>query len=166
MFEPGWMHPGSVLEARGAFVFARELATIAKELETLHATLAGEAGLRCMERKLGIAIQCEPDGHVAVKIRITPDHIIDSGPCLQSIRAPMLFVELFHFFGSLLAFFSCLFRPHLLEVLDYGVNHALVHAFRERVPLGDTLCQTSLVFFEELIAGRNTDRIEGERGQG
>jgi hypothetical protein len=33
--------PGAVVEAQGAFVFAPELASFAKQLETLHATLAG-----------------------------------------------------------------------------------------------------------------------------
>ena len=67
--------PGAVVEAQGAFVRAPELATFAKELETLHVTLAGEAGLRCMEPKLGIVIQCGPLGHVAVEITIAPDHM-------------------------------------------------------------------------------------------
>ena len=65
--------PGAVVKAQGAFVFAPELASFAKQLETLHATFTGEAGLHCMEPNLEIAIRCGSLGHVAVKIMVTPD---------------------------------------------------------------------------------------------
>ena len=70
--------PGALVEAQGAIVRAPELANFANQLETLHAMLVGEAGLRCMEPNLQIAIRGDSLGHVALRIMITPDHLTQS----------------------------------------------------------------------------------------
>lgn len=70
--------PGAVVEAKGAFVNIPELAGFAQQLQTLHASLVGEAALRCMEPNLDIAIQSRSRGHIAVKVTLTPDHLTQS----------------------------------------------------------------------------------------
>ncbi|WP_315707296.1 MULTISPECIES: hypothetical protein [unclassified Bradyrhizobium] len=70
--------PGAVVEAKGAFVNIPELAGFVEQLEALHATLVGEAGLRCLEPNLEIAIRSGSRGHMAVKIMLTPDHMTQS----------------------------------------------------------------------------------------
>jgi hypothetical protein len=70
--------PGAMVRAEGPLVLAQELARFAKQLEKINATLSGEAELRCMEPNLEIAIQCGSLGHVAAKIKITPDHLTQS----------------------------------------------------------------------------------------
>jgi hypothetical protein len=70
--------PGALVEAQGAIVFAPELAKFVKQLETLYATLVGEAALRCMEPNLHVAIRGESLGHLTVKLMITPDHMTQS----------------------------------------------------------------------------------------
>jgi len=69
---------GALVEARGAFVHTPELADFAKQLETLHATLVGEAVLQCMEPNLQIAIRGDSIGHMELRVRITPDHMSQS----------------------------------------------------------------------------------------
>ncbi len=69
---------GAVVDAEGPFVSVPELENFAKQLEALHATLVGEAALRCLEPNLEIAIRSNSRGHVAVKVRVTPDHMTQS----------------------------------------------------------------------------------------
>src|SRR5205823_9919345 len=70
--------PSAVADAKGPFVTIPELATFAKELEALHASLVGEAGLRCMEPDLEIAIRSGSRGQMAAKVTLSPDHMIQS----------------------------------------------------------------------------------------
>jgi hypothetical protein len=70
--------PGAVVEVDGPFVSVPELASFAKQLEALHATVVGEAGLRCLEPNLEIAIRPGSRGNVVAKIMVTPDHMTQS----------------------------------------------------------------------------------------
>jgi hypothetical protein len=70
--------PGAFVEAQGTFVRAPELANFAKQLETLHATLVGEAALRCIEPNLQVTIRGDSLGHMELRLMITPDHMSQS----------------------------------------------------------------------------------------
>ncbi|MDH6258026.1 hypothetical protein [Bradyrhizobium sp. BR13661] len=70
--------PGAVVQAQGCFVFAPDLASFTRELETLHTVLVGEARLRSLEPNLEITIQCGTGGHVTARFMITPDHMTQS----------------------------------------------------------------------------------------
>jgi len=90
------------VEAEGSFLHAPELANFMKELEVLHATLVGEAVLRCMEPNLEIAIESKSLGHMEVRVMLTPDNMTQShnftfdldqsylGPVLDGCRRVLL----------------------------------------------------------------------------
>jgi hypothetical protein len=67
--------PGALVEAQGGFIHAPALADFAKQVETLHATLVGEAVLRRMGPNLAMAIRGDSLGHMELRLMITPDHL-------------------------------------------------------------------------------------------
>ena len=67
--------PGALVEAQGGFIHAPALADFAKQVETLHATLVGEAVLRRMGPNLEMAIRGDSVDHMELRLMITCDHI-------------------------------------------------------------------------------------------
>jgi len=68
-------YSGARVTTVGPFLRTDELAAFAEQCQNLHATLLGNAALDCMEPYLCVSLTGNPVGHIAVVIRITPDHL-------------------------------------------------------------------------------------------
>ena len=64
-----------MIEVSGSFIHLSEIADWVDQCERLKTTLAGDANLECMEPELSVSLSAESLGHVAMQVKITPNHM-------------------------------------------------------------------------------------------
>lgn len=65
--------PGAVVETRGTWLRAAELASFLHDLEAMHRDLRGTAALHCIEPVLRVDMTCRQRGEIAMAVEISPD---------------------------------------------------------------------------------------------
>lgn len=80
--DANWLHvtaqcsaEGAMVEVSGYFIHLSEIAGWVYQCEELKTKLAGAANLECMEPELSVYLSAESLGHVAMQVKITPDHM-------------------------------------------------------------------------------------------
>lgn len=66
---------GALVEVSGNILHLSEIADWLNQCEELKRTLAGVAKLECMEPELSVYLLAESLGHIAMQVRISPDHL-------------------------------------------------------------------------------------------
>lgn len=66
---------GASVVTRGPILQLPELERWCREVETLFATLAGEARLDCREPNLSVVLTAAAPGQITMEVSITPDHL-------------------------------------------------------------------------------------------
>ncbi|WP_158903599.1 hypothetical protein [Burkholderia sp. L27(2015)] len=67
--------PDAAVVAHGSFVRLDEISSLADGCRRLYRTLAGEAGLHCLEPNLDITVAAKGLGHFDLRIALTPDQV-------------------------------------------------------------------------------------------
>ena len=70
------VYPHSVVKVQNnACVRVDELAGLLAGCERMYSTLSGKAELNCMEHYMSVELSASANGHISVKLSLTPDHI-------------------------------------------------------------------------------------------
>lgn len=67
--------PGAQVWTTGPLIHLTEIEKLLKECQRMHASLAGEATLNCMEPELDLTLKMQPGGRIALDVEITPNHL-------------------------------------------------------------------------------------------
>lgn len=70
--------PGATVKCEGPILMTTDIDRFRLELESLSATLAGEAALASYEPDLKATLKGRALGHIGVEVEITPDHLNQS----------------------------------------------------------------------------------------
>ena len=70
-------NPNSSVQADGPIVHLGELVRLCATLKQLYESLKGQALLKCMEPNLGVSLTASSNGHIDVRISITPDQMTE-----------------------------------------------------------------------------------------
>lgn len=66
---------GAMVQVSGYFIHLSEIADWVDQCERLKTKLAGVANLECLEPELSVYLSAELLGHIAMRVKITPDHM-------------------------------------------------------------------------------------------
>ena len=72
-------YPDSVVQIRNEpCVRLDELAGLLEGCERMYSTLSGKAELQCMEPYLSVELTASSNGHIGVKLAVTPNHVAET----------------------------------------------------------------------------------------
>lgn len=70
------IYPHSAVRIQNnACIRVDEVASLLAGSEQMHSTLSGKAELNCMEPYISVELLASTNGHIGVKLSVTPDHI-------------------------------------------------------------------------------------------
>ena len=67
--------PGATVKCGGSILMTTDVDQFRKELESLSATLTGEATLSSFEPELKVTLRGQQLGHIEAEVEIAPDHL-------------------------------------------------------------------------------------------